>query len=63
MAKGVVKVEPEPELELGRLGPRVSRSPSPTNPVGLWMAALGSCCWVRGRLTFDGRGYPAFHRG
>lgn len=48
MAKGVVKVEPEPELELGRLGPGVSRSPSPTNPVGLWMAALGSCCWVPG---------------
>lgn len=42
MAKGVVKVEPEPELELGRLGPRVSRSPSSTSGWQLLGVAAGS---------------------
>lgn len=58
MAKGVVKVEPEPELELGRRGPGSAGPHHPPLDGSSWELLLGP-----GGLTCDGRGYPAFHRG
>lgn len=60
-AEGVVRVEPE----LGRqgLGPQVSRSLPPISPVGLWLAALGSCYWELEAERAMGWEYPASQKG
>lgn len=54
-AWGVVRVG----LELGRQGLQVNRSPSPTSPVGLWTATLGSCHWEPGAEHAMGWEFPA----